>query len=129
MDCATTRTGRRLARQQEHLRGTSRPSALLAAAGAEAEREDNREKGLHEVLQEEKAETKPEVQIGLGLDVGSVEVLVGARIEVVNHRVVRDCSSFSPFIPTETERGRNAQTHAVVLSVVEYCYAAQERVA
>lgn len=102
---------------------------LATAAGAGAEREDDGEEGLHEVLQEKQANAQPEVQLGLRLDVGSVDFLVGSRIEVVDHRVVRHCNSLPASKPTETERRRNAQTDPVVLSIVEYCYAAHERIA
>lgn len=102
---------------------------LATAAGTGAEREDDGEEGLDEVLQEKQANAQPEVQLGLRLDVGSVDFLVGSRIEVVDHRVVRHCNSLPASKPTETERRRNAQTDSVVLSIVEYCYAAHERIA
>lgn len=81
---------------------------LATAAGAGAEREDDGEEGLHEVLQEKQANAQPEVQLGLRLDVGSVDFLVGSRIEVVDHRVVRHYNSLPASNPnrnrTQTER-------------------------
>ena len=81
---------------------------LATAAGADAEREDGGEEGLHEVFHQEQANAKPEVQLGLGLDVGSVDVLVGSRIVVVDHRVVRNYDSLPASKPnrnrTKTER-------------------------
>ena len=81
---------------------------LATAAGAGAEREDDGEEGLDEVLQEKQANAQPEVQLGLRLGVGSVDFLVGSRIEVVDHRVVRHCNSLPASNPnrnrTQTER-------------------------
>lgn len=133
-----TRMGSCLARQhrQEHLhrtQATRRPvfaaAAAAAAAAADEENQQDGEESLGGVLQKEKTETKPPIQLRLGLNVGSVDSLVGPRVEVVDNRVIGDCASSHPHCRTEAKRRRNAQSDSIILPIVQHRHSPHKRIA